>query len=122
VASLARAALLSAYSNIPLDRRDIEPAPGEWSPRRQLSHVAGSEVWYADALVRPGEGTQVDLPPDPVAALGISAAHIEAVLRSLSPEAAGHVIERDGEQWTAAKVIRRMVGHLREHYQDLAAS
>lgn len=119
IASLARAALLSAYNNIPIDSKEIQPAPGEWSAAEHMRHVAESEIWYVSAL-EPGEGgTRVELPPDPVAALEVSAAHVEAVLRELSEEAHSTVFDRSGAQWTSAKVLRRMVGHLREHYPTI---
>ncbi len=119
VANLARAALLNAYNNIPMDRRKTRPAPGERSAVEHMLHVAEVEVAYVQALEQPGEGTQVELPPDPVAAFEVSAAHAEAVLRSLTGEAAAQVYVLDGEQWTGAKALRRMVGHLRKHYEDI---
>lgn len=119
IASLARAALLSAYNNIPIDSKETPPAPGEWSAAEHIRHVAESEIWYVSALERGEGGTQVELPPDPVAALEVSAAHVEAVLRGLPEEAHSTVYDRDGAQWTSAKVLRRMVGHLREHYPTI---
>jgi len=103
-----------------LDRRNVPPTPGQWTATEHMRHIAEAEVWYVEALEQPGGGTQVELPPDPVAALEVSSAHAEAVLRGLSEAAASQVYERQGEQWTAAKVLRRMVGHLREHYAGIA--
>lgn len=121
VAELARAELMRHYSNMPFERREEPSAPGEWSTAEHLRHLAESEVWYVAVLERSGEGISVELPPDPLAALDVSAAHADAVLQGLGEEDRSRVYERNGVQWTAAKVLRRLVGHLREHYPWVAA-
>jgi hypothetical protein len=40
----------------------------------------------------------------------------ELILRGLTPEVRERVYTHEGEDWTAAKVLRRMTSHLREHY------
>jgi hypothetical protein len=40
----------------------------------------------------------------------------ELFLRGLSPEDRVRVFTHEDEEWTAAKVLRRMTAHLREHY------
>jgi DNA-directed RNA polymerase specialized sigma24 family protein len=49
-------------------------------------------------------------------ALFDNAMDVELILRELTPEQRERVFLHDGEEWTAAKVLRRMSEHLREHY------
>jgi hypothetical protein len=45
----------------------------------------------------------------------------ELLLRELTPEQRTQIFNHDGEAWTAAKVLRRMAQHLREHYPWMLA-
>ena len=43
----------------------------------------------------------------------------ELLLRDLTSDQRVHVFIHDGESWTAAKVLRRLAQHLREHYPQM---
>lgn len=120
VAALARRDVLDLYRSVSKVRRD-GPAPGgDWSIADHLRHIAESEAWYADSLMPKPFG---ELPRDPLEAMRASASYADGILRSLSDADRDRVFHRSGQVWTAHKVMRRMAGHLREHYpwvQELA--
>jgi predicted RNase H-like HicB family nuclease len=76
-----------------------------------LRHVAGAEWWYFDRLGL--SFPRDDLPKDPFAALE----KVRANSRAMLPRLAGdpQVVERNGELWSARKVVRRMLWHERDH-------
>lgn len=113
VASIARRDLIDLYRSVSALRRERAPATEEWSIADHLRHIAESEMFYASNL---GKDTPVPLPADPVAALQASAGYAEKTLRSLDETDRVRVHEHGGEAWTSTKVLRRMSGHLREHY------
>jgi len=45
----------------------------------------------------------------------------ETFLRGLTPEQRAHVYVHGEAEWTAAKVLRRMTEHLRDHYLGMQA-
>ena len=122
VAALARRDLIDLYRSVSDVRRDRSPATGGWSIAEHLRHIAEAEAYYADTLV---ESPLDGLPHDPIQAMHVSAEHADAILRTLSGDDHLRVARRDGEEWTTTKVLRRMTGHLREHYpwvRDIARS
>jgi len=117
VAGMARAELIDLYESIPAERRERAPAPGEWSVNEHLWHIIEAELWYvsrlsAVPLVKP----MSELSPEIPVALFDVGMDSELALRGLSEEQRNRVFTHEGEEWTAAKVLRRLVGHLREHY------
>ncbi len=120
VAALARRDLVDVYRALSSVRRDAPLSAGDWSVAGHLRHIAEAEAWYADSLVLEPFGA---LPHDPLEAMRASAGYTDGTLRALSPADRARVFERGNQLWTANKVMRRMVGHLREHYpwvQELA--
>lgn len=117
VAAVARAALLELYDEVPVKLRDRSPSPGGWSLTQHLQHIFESEGWYISRLTEhPTEAPGNALPPDLAMALFENAMDDELILRGLTPEVRERVYTHEGEDWTAAKVLRRMTSHLREHY------
>ena len=117
VAAVARAALLELYDEVPVKLRDHSPSPGGWSLTQHLQHIFESEGWYISRLTEhPTETSGNALPPDLAMALFENAMDDELILRALTPEVRERVFTHEGEDWTAAKVLRRMTSHLREHY------
>ncbi len=117
VAAAARAALLELYDEVPVELRDRSPSPGGWSLTQHLQHIFESEGWYISRLTeRPTETFGDALSPDLSMALFENAMDDELFLRGLTPEVRERVFTHEGEDWTAAKVLRRMTAHLREHY------
>ncbi len=115
VADAARADLVRVCQRMsPEAQTSIADADG-WSIEDHLAHLARVELWYVAAL-NDGRMPTARLMDDPVEALQYSGEYAARRLRTLSSEQLGQVFTRDGEQWTAAKVLRRMIAHLREHY------
>lgn len=122
IAALARRDLVDLYRSVSEHRRDRTPSTDEWSIAEHLRHVAEAEAWYADSLV---DGEIGGLLHDPLDAMRAGAAHADGILRGLDDDDRARVVERAGARWTPTKVMRRMAGHLREHYpwvQELASS
>lgn len=117
VAAVARTELLELYESVPEQDRERPLHPGDWSLTQHLTHIVEAEVWYASRLMdappaHPGSNLQSDISM----ALFDNAMDVEFLMRDLPQEQRGHVFLHNGEEWTAAKVLRRMVEHLREHY------
>ncbi|MCX7622791.1 MAG: type II toxin-antitoxin system HicB family antitoxin [Thermomicrobium sp.] len=89
------------------------------TPPEILQHVAERDRWYA-ARLAPDAGA-LALPVDPIEALERAAQTFVSVVRAWWAIWKQTVVERDGERWTVAKVLRRRTGHLREHARQLAA-
>ena len=117
VAATTRAALLELYESVPPEQRNRSISPDGWSLSQRLHHILETEVWYISRLEEHPTATfRNALPPDLSMALFENAMDHELFLRGLSPTERERVFTHDGEEWTAAKVLRRMTGHLKEHY------
>lgn len=81
-----------------------------------LRHVGGSEWWYFERLGMAFDGDE--LPINPFARLEKVRANTRARLPELVGDA--RVVEREGEKWSARKVVRRMLWHERDHTQHIA--
>ncbi len=126
VAATARALIIELVAEVPPHLYDQALTPGGWSLTDHLEHIMESETWYVSRLAEQPASEQ---PAQTMDADTISmkifenAMDFEIVLRNLTPEQRTRVFVHEGEEWTAAKVLRRMTGHLREHYpwmQELA--
>lgn len=126
VAATVRALIIEQIAQIPTHLHDSVPASGGWSLTQHLQHIMENESWYVSRLHNLPEPEQS---PSPMNAEMISmkifenAMDYEIILRNLTPEQRACVFVHDNEEWTAAKVLRRMAQHLREHYawmQDIA--
>ncbi len=117
VAAVARTELLELYESVPTWDRERVLHTGEWSLTQHLAHIVETEAWYASRLMDvPPASPGPDLQSDVSMALFDNAMDVELLMSGLTPEQRGHVFLHGGEEWTAAKVLRRMVEHLREHY------
>jgi predicted RNase H-like HicB family nuclease len=122
VAATARAALLELYDSVPPGQRDRPVSPDSWSLTQHLQHILEAEDWYISRLTEHPTATVGDSPPPDLSfALFDHAMDHELFLRGLSPAEREHVFTYEGEEWTAAKVLRRMTEHLREHYPWMVA-
>lgn len=120
-AGMARAELIDLYESVPAEQRDRIRAPGDWSITEHLWHIIEAEIWYVSRLSDvPQEKPLSELSPEISVALFDVGMDSELALRDLSEEQRSHIFTHDGEEWTAAKVLRRLVGHLREHYPWIA--
>ena len=117
VAAVARTELLELYEGVQERDRERVLYTGEWSLTQHLAHIVEAEAWYASRLMdAPPANPGPDLHFDVSMALFDNAMDVELLMSGLTPEQRGHVFLHGGEEWTAAKVLRRMVEHLREHY------
>jgi predicted RNase H-like HicB family nuclease len=119
IGALACAELIDRFERAGPQRRDGAVGPGAHelakSPADQLRHLAELDVVYA-ATLSDRRPAAVELPPDPAEALKTSDRHVAATLRALPASLRSRRFVHDGEEWTAAKVLRRRTGHLFEHY------
>ena len=117
VAAAARAALLELYEQVSPAQQMHRLSPASWSLTEHMQHLLESEAWYVSRLSEhPGEPASDSAPADLAMKFFDNAMDYELALRALTPEQLRRVYTHDGEQWTAAKVLRRMTEHLREHY------
>ncbi len=119
VAAAARAAILELYEQLPQEKREKRLAPESWSLSEHLAHLIESEAWYVSRLQEP-PAEKFTVAGDLEMAFFDRAMDYELFFRDLSPEARQRVFTPDKGQWTAAKSLRRMTGHLREHYPWMA--
>lgn len=112
VAALGRRDLIDLYRSVSAMRRNSTPADGGWSIAQHLRHVAELDLFYVTAF---SSGPWPSLPDDPVQALQTSATFVQQVIHKAARERPADVIEHGGEEWTVAKVLRRVTAHVREH-------
>ncbi|GHO84829.1 hypothetical protein [Dictyobacter formicarum] len=122
VAATARAQLIDIYDAIPLELRSVSPTPGARSLTQQLQHVLKLEAYYIACLSeQPQPAASTIAEADLLRTFVENAMDYEMLLRDLTPEQRAHIYVHGAEEWTAAKVLRRMTLHLREHYPDMQA-
>jgi predicted RNase H-like HicB family nuclease/rubrerythrin len=118
VAATARALIIELATGVPAPLREQIPPSGGWSLTGHLRHVMEQETWYVSRLLeQPGEEQPATLMDADTISMQIfeNAMDYELLLRELTAEQRSRVLLHKGEEWTAAKVLRRMAGHLREH-------
>jgi uncharacterized damage-inducible protein DinB len=117
VAATARAALLELYEQASPAQQMHRLSPDSWSLAEHMQHLLESEAWYVSRLSEhPSEPASDIAPTDLAMKFFDNAMDYELTLRALTPEQLQRVYTHNGAQWTAAKVLRRMTKHLREHY------
>jgi hypothetical protein len=125
VGALACADLIGIHDRAGPERRGRSTPPGarelDRSLSDQLRHLAELDLAYV-ANLSDGQPTTIVLPADPAEALRTSNRHVEKTLRTLPVSLRSQLFVRDGEEWTAAKVVRRRTGHLFEHYPAFQTS
>jgi predicted RNase H-like HicB family nuclease len=94
------------------------PLPGQQhgSIAGIVQHVGGAEWWYLNRL-HLGQ-PRAEIPDDPYERLKIVRSHTAAALSALVGDE--RIVERDGELWSARKVVRRAVWHERDHTRHIA--
>lgn len=118
VAAAARAALLELYEQVSPAQQMHRLSPDSWSLTEHMQHLLESEAWYVSRLSEhPIEPASDSAPADLAMKFFDNAMDHELALRALTPEQRQRIYyASNGGQWTAAKVLRRMTVHLREHY------
>ena len=107
----SRAALISLVRDVP--PRDIERKPTEttWSVREALGHIMEAEVTFLSRLEK--------WPADPFNTL--QAVHRLAFQRFTVMEPEDTALDHEvlGRRWTTRKVMRRILEHEFEHYEQI---
>ncbi len=92
--------------------------PSGWTPPEILRHVADRDLWYAARLM-PDVGA-LTLSADPYVRVQSAHRAFTSGIRAWWALWKNRVVDRDGERWTVAKVVRRRTAHLLEHLEQLA--
>lgn len=116
VTATARVLLVKLYNEVNPAQRSHAVKPGEWSLTEHLEHLLKAEAHYVGCLSdQPPEPT----PPIPEIEFPIKLIEngrtYETLLRGLTTEQRAQVYVHGEAEWTAAKVLRRMTEHLRDH-------
>jgi hypothetical protein len=117
VAAIARAMIAHLYNEVVPAQRSCVTRPGEWSLTDHLEHLLKADAHYVGCL-----SEQVPEALLPVAEEELPLRLIEngrsyeTVLRGLTPSGRTRLYIHGEAEWTAAKTLRRMTKHLREHY------
>ena len=122
VAATARAQLAELYNEVPPAQRSCALKPGEWSLVEHLQHVIKAEAHYVSRLNdQPAEvllpANEAELPRTLIE----NGMNHDTFLRELTPERSAQVYSHGEALWTAAKVLRRMTEHVRDHYPSMQA-
>jgi hypothetical protein len=111
----SRADLLAVWSPLSQEVRQHNYEGERWPIDRIVQHVGGAEWWYLDRLGLAFPREQV--PEDPLEKLEIVRRHLVLVLPTL--EGSKQVVGKDGEIWSARKMLRRAVWHERDHTEHI---
>jgi predicted RNase H-like HicB family nuclease len=117
VAATARAQIIELYDEVLPAQRSMALKPDEWSLTEHLRHILVTEARYIACLSdQPPETIPAVAEADLTRKLFENAMDYETFLRDLTPEQRARVYHHGEAEYTAAKVLRRMCEHLREHY------
>ena len=122
VAATARAQLIELYGEGLPAHRSSALKPDEWSLTHHLRHILETEAYFIACLSdQPPETIPIVAEADLTRKLFENAMDYETFLRDLTPEQRTRVYHHGEAEYTAAKVLRRMCEHLREHYPWMQA-
>jgi predicted RNase H-like HicB family nuclease len=122
VAATARALLIVLYNEVLPAQRSRALKPDEWSLTEHLRHILKAEAFYIACLSdQPPAAMPAVAEADLTRKLLENAMDYETFLRELTPEQRTRVYIHGEAEWTAAKVLRRMTEHVREHYPWMQA-
>jgi len=122
VAATARAQLIELYDEVLPAYRSSALKPDEWSLTQHLRHILETEAYFIACLSdQSPETIPVVAEADLTMKLFENAMDYETFLRDLPPEQRARVYHQGEAEYTAAKVLRRMCEHLREHYRWMLA-
>jgi hypothetical protein len=98
-------------------QRSCAFTPGEWSLTVHLQHILRAEAHYVGCLNDQSPEAMLPVTETELSRKLIkNGMNYETFLRGLTAEQRAHVYVHGGAEWTAAKVLRRMTEHLRDHY------
>jgi predicted RNase H-like HicB family nuclease len=112
--------LIALYQEADERQQMFKRSDSEWSAFEIMQHVAAMDLWYSTrTLSRYVEEPAYTLPRDAIDAVKFAAECADFTLRDVFEHRRGAKFERDDEEWSLLKLIRRRAGHLREHYPQL---
>ena len=126
LAAYNRTDLLTLAGNLPDALLDWQPPePGAFTIRRILRHIGKGDQWYASRIIQPDDYPSEWENDDQMPVyeyLEMSRRTVEQIFRQLSAEQKSgqvrypaHSTSNPNEPWTAAKALRRLLEHEREH-------
>jgi len=117
VAATARTMLVQLYNEVAPAQRSCAARPGEWSLTEHLEHIFKAEAHYVGCLSEqlPEALLPVSETELPLKLIENGMTH-ETLLRGLTSSQRTRIYIHGEAEWTAAKTLRRMTKHLREHY------
>jgi uncharacterized damage-inducible protein DinB len=122
VAATARALLAELYNDVLPAQRSCAFKPGEWSLMDHLQHILQAEAHFVGCLSdQPPEAMPPVTEEELSTKLSENGMNYEAFLRGQTAEQRARVYIHGEAEWTAAKVLRRMTEHLRDHYPWMQA-
>ena len=117
VAATTRATIAHLYNQVGPAHRSFAVTPGEWSLTDQMEHILRAEAHYVGCLSDQSPETLQPIPETELADVLIEHGRTyETVLRGLTPAQRTRIYIHGEAEWTAAKTLRRLTRHLREHY------
>lgn len=120
VGAAARDDLVQLYLEASPQQQVYKYSAAEHSPRDILFEVAERDIWFAQRLEDIFTRTpKITLGEDPVEAVMSACIHIEYRMKHVFDLAASRKFERDGEDWSLTKVIRRRTAYLRQRHADM---
>lgn len=116
VAATARDLLAHLYNKVVPAHRSRAITPGEWSLTDHLEHLLQADAHYVGCLSDQMPEALLPVPETELATTFIEHGRTyEAVLRGLTAVQRSQISLHGEAEWTAAKTLRRMTKHLREH-------
>src|SRR4030067_2610479 len=108
-----REELLAKVAHLPAEVLDKKLAGSARTLRQVLNHIAGADLWYIDRI-KSNIPSFKFFPEDAFARLSSIRDFVITELLNLSEDELSKIVVRDNEEWTARKVLRRLLEHERE--------
>src|SRR5581483_2538590 len=122
VTATAHKLLVDLYNAVSPAQRSQRSKPDEWSLTEHLQHILKAEAHYVGCL---SDQPPAAMPPVPETELPTKLIEhgmkYEKFLYGLTAEQRARVYLHGEAKWTAAKTLRRMTEHLRDHYPWMQA-
>ncbi|MBI3912567.1 MAG: type II toxin-antitoxin system HicB family antitoxin [Chloroflexi bacterium] len=109
---ISRDQLFDLLRAMPSAALNWRASPDAWAIRNVLAHIAQADMWYASRLALGGL-------PELLWRLDATRTLVVNALDELDDEARDRVTKHDDEDWTPAKVARRVLEHEREHLEQI---
>lgn len=109
--AVSRQELVDLLKSLSAEDLEWQPNPEAASIKDILYRIAEADLWYTDRLERWPEAPLFRL----AAARGVALERLRATTEAVQ----ANMVTYQGEDWTARKIIRRMLEHEREHIRQI---